>query len=85
MSKLKSIFIEVISRPAESVERMTLKRHSEVSDESRFWALSQVFFLGYHAAPRSPRKRTPAQGGGPIRTVVGIVTAEVPMSADETV
>ena len=26
MSKLKSIFIEVISRPAESVERMTLKR-----------------------------------------------------------
>ena len=63
VSKLKSIFIEVISRPAESVERTTLKRHSEVSDESRFWALSQVFFLGYHAAPRSPRKRTPAGAG----------------------
>ena len=27
---------------------------------------SSGFFLGYHAAPRSPRKRTPAQGGGPI-------------------
>ena len=31
-----------------------------------FWTLSQDFFLGYHAASRSPRKRTPAQGGGPI-------------------
>ena len=30
------------------------------------WTLSQDFFLGYHAASRSPRKRTPAQGGGPI-------------------
>ena len=31
--------------------------------ESRFWTLSQDFFLGYHAASRSPRKRTPAGAG----------------------
>ena len=33
------------------------------SQQSRFWTLSQDFFLGYHAASRSPRKRTPAGAG----------------------
>ena len=30
---------------------------------SDFWTLYQDFFLGYHAASRSPRKRTPAGAG----------------------
>ena len=38
---------------------------------SRFWTLSQDFFLGYHAASRSPRKRTPA-GAGVLLEMCGI-------------
>ena len=34
-----------------------MKGHSD------FWTLYQDFFLGYHAASRSPRKRTPAGAG----------------------
>ncbi len=34
-----------------------------VSQSRDFWTLSQDFFLGYHAASRSPRKRTPAGAG----------------------
>ena len=42
------------------------------------------FFLGYHAASRSPRKRTPAQGGGPISDDDEEGTIKKNVSTDDT-
>ena len=44
-----------------------IKRGESRHVRSRFWILHQDFFSrGYHAASRSPRKRTPG-GGGPTK------------------